>query len=61
MKITMLATMAGPQGVALRGRVVDLPDDQAKMIVGSGAARPFNKEQDSNKPVGMTRSKDSEQ
>jgi hypothetical protein len=57
----MLATMAGPQGVALRGRVVDLPDEQAKQVIATGSARPFNKEQDAKKPVGMTRAKDAEE
>ena len=38
MKIKMLTTAAGPEGVQIAGQVYDLPDVKAKAFIKAGAA-----------------------
>jgi hypothetical protein len=52
MKVTMTTLMAGPDGVAGRGTVLDLPQDQAEQLIRSRQARPYDRERDKKAPVG---------
>lgn len=61
MKVTMLTTMAGPQGVCRAGRVLDLPPAQAKELVDGRFARDYRPEEDARRPVGMQIAKDKEE
>lgn len=57
MKITMLQTMAGPQGVARRGRVIDVDDKFGAELLAGHYARKFDKDKDDRRPRGMEVSK----
>ncbi len=58
MKVTMVSTMAGPQGVARRGRVLDIEEKDAKVLVDGGYARKYEHEKDRNSPVGFVKAED---
>jgi len=53
MKVAMLRTAAGPEWIAPRGRVVDVPDETGKAWVEQGAARKYVHEEDSKKTFGF--------
>ena len=55
MKVTTTKLMAGPNGVARVGTVLDLPADQAESMLKSRIVRPFDKERDKKAKVGFTK------
>lgn len=55
MKVTLTTLLAGPQGVAKVGTVLDLPSDQAEQMIKSRYARRFDKERDRKAPVGLVK------
>lgn len=38
MRIKMLTIIAGPEGVAAPGQIIDRPEDEAKLLVAAGYA-----------------------
>lgn len=53
MKVVMMAAMAGPQGTARRGKVLDLPNKQAEELVAGHFARPYDHEKDKKRDFGL--------
>lgn len=43
MRVTMRTTSAGPAGTMLAGREYEVPDDEARDLIGCGAATPVNR------------------
>jgi hypothetical protein len=56
----MLATMAGPRGVAKRGHVIEAPAQLAKELLEGHYAREYREDEDAKKPFGMQAAKDNE-
>lgn len=61
MKITLTTTMAGPDGVARAGTVLDLPQAQADDLITRRSARAFDKERDERAPRGITKAAESKE
>ena len=53
MKVTMVACMAGPAGVARQGTVLELPEQQAKELIEGRYARQFDAKRDSKNQRGF--------
>ncbi len=58
MKVTLVGTMAGPEGNARPGTVLDLPDQQAKEMLNQRAAREYDHTRDAKAPRGLTKARD---
>jgi hypothetical protein len=54
-KITMLTCAAGPDGVARRGTVLDVPQQEAEEMIKGLYARNYDKERDAKAPVGRVK------
>lgn len=54
-KITLTTNAACPDGVALRGTVLDVDEDSAKQFVSQHCARPYDHKQDSKAKHGYTK------
>lgn len=52
-KVTMTATMAGPQGVAKPGTVLDVNEQRAKELVDGHYARTYEEQRDARNPHGL--------
>ena len=57
MKVTMQTIMAGPQGVARPGMVVDFPQAVAEQLIRDRFARLYDKQLDAKAKVGLERPK----
>lgn len=55
MKVTMVACMAGPNGVAKPGTVLDVPADKAKELLDGRYAREYDAERDRKNQQGLQR------
>jgi len=54
MKVALTQTLAGPEGTAKPGTVLDLPESVAKDWIDRRFARTFDKERDAKAPIGLT-------
>ena len=54
MRITMATCLAGPNGIARPGTVMDMPEKVAKEWIDKRFALPFDKDRDKKASVGLT-------
>lgn len=54
-KITLMTTMAGPDGIARAGTVLDVPQAKADELLKSRAARVYDKSRDERAPRGLVK------
>lgn len=59
MKITMTSIAAGPQGVARRGTVLDVPEAEGKDLIDRQFARAFDSKRDAKNIRGFVKAQDS--
>jgi hypothetical protein len=52
-KITLSGVYAGPDGTAVAGTVLDLPEQKAREMLEAQAARPYDAKRDAKKPMGL--------
>lgn len=57
-KVTMQTIMAGPDGVAKPGTVLDVPQQFGDQLLAGRYARPFDKDRDSKSPRGLAKPKE---
>jgi hypothetical protein len=57
-KVTMQTIMAGPDGVAKPGTVLDVPQQFGDQLLAGHYARPFDKDRDSKAPRGLAKPKE---
>lgn len=53
MKVTMLTCLAGPNGNARPGTVLDIPQPEAEEFIKERFARPYDAERDKKSPRGL--------
>ena len=58
MKVTMQKIAAGPQGVARRGTVLDVPEAEGKELIDRQIARAFDAKRDAKNVRGWTKAQD---
>lgn len=58
MKVTMVTCMAGPDGVARQGTVLDVPETTAKEWIDGRFAVAYDKELHKRNPHGLVKAKD---
>jgi hypothetical protein len=54
-KVTLITTIACPDGVAKPGTVIDLPPQEAEGWKALGFVRDFDKDRDSRAPHGLSK------
>lgn len=54
-KVTLVQTLAGPEGCAKPGTVLDVPQNKADELLKARAARPFDRDRDDKAPRGLTK------
>lgn len=60
MKVTLIGTLAGPDGCARPGTVLDVPQAKAEELLKVRAARMFDKERDEKSPRGLVKARTAE-
>lgn len=59
MKVTMQKIAAGPQGVARRGTVLDVPEKEGNDLIERQIARAYDAKRDARAAKGWTKAQDS--
>ena len=54
-KVTMTATLAGPEGNARPGTVLELPEQDAKEMIANQKARQYDPARDKKNPQGLAK------
>lgn len=61
MKVTTLTTRASAEGVAVKGTVLDMSNEQAKEEISKHFVREYDAAKDKKSPRGLSKAKESDE